>query len=98
MTNTLHTLDTTSSRTGVQFCVDYKGRREADGAMLTGVAIQRGKQCVFSSDPDVDALGHLEQMVRMGVNASGFRIASGVILLVGDSLRTVILEERKTES
>jgi len=46
----------------------------------------------------VDALGHLEQMVRMGVNASGFRIASGVILLVGDWLRTVILEERKTES
>ena len=99
MTNTLPTLDTASSRTGVQCRVDYKEGREAGGrAMLTGVAIQGGKQWVFSTDPDVDALEHLEQVIRMGVNALGFRIASGVILLVGDSLRTVIVEERETDN
>jgi hypothetical protein len=78
--------------------VDHKKSWEAGGAMITGVAIHGDEQCVFSSDPDVDALGHLEQMARKGVNAFGFRIASGVILMVGDSLRTVIVEACETDN
>ena len=66
--------------------------------MITGLAIQGDKQCAFSSDPDMDALEHLEQMARKGVNAFGFRVAFGVILLVGDSLRTAIVEACETDN
>jgi len=66
--------------------------------MTTGVAIQGDKHYAFSSDPDLDALAHLEQMAGKGLNAFGFRIATGVILLVGDSLRTVIVEACEVEN
>jgi hypothetical protein len=73
--------------------VDYE---EVGDAMITGVTIHGEKRCVFSSDADMDALGYLEQMARKGVNAFGFRIGSRVILFVGDSLRTVIVEACET--
>jgi len=66
--------------------------------MITGVTIQGHKQYAFSNEPDMDALEHLEQMARKGVNAFGFRVALGVILLVGDSLRTAIVEACETDN
>jgi hypothetical protein len=66
--------------------------------MTAGVAIQGGKRFAFSSDPDMDALAHLEQIAGKGLNASGFRIDEGVILLVGESLRAVIVEACEREN
>jgi len=62
------------------------------------VAIQGDTQSLCASDLDIDALGHLKQMARKGVIAFGFRFASGVILLVGDSRRTVIVEACETDN
>lgn len=66
--------------------------------MIIGVAIQGAKQYAFSSDPDIDALEHLAQMAEQGLNAFGFRIDTGVILLVGESVRTVILGAGEKEN
>jgi hypothetical protein len=66
--------------------------------MTAEVAIQGDKHYAFSSDPDREVIAHLEQMAGNGLNASGFRTARGVILLVGDSLRTVIVEACEVEN
>jgi hypothetical protein len=66
--------------------------------MIAGVAIQGDTQYAFSSNPDVDALEQLEKMARKGFKAFGFRVDAGVILVVGESLRTVIPEARDREN
>jgi hypothetical protein len=66
--------------------------------MITGVAIQRNTHYAFSSDPETDALQHLEQMAGEGFNAFGFRIVGGAILLLGESLRPVVVEASENEN
>ena len=66
--------------------------------MITGVAIQGDTRYAFSSNPDMDALEQLEKMARKGFTAFAFRIGTGVILLMRESLRTVILEARDKEN
>jgi hypothetical protein len=66
--------------------------------MTTEVAIQDGMRYALSSDPEMDAIAHLEQMAGMGLNAFGFRIDKRVIFLEGDSLQTVIVEACEIEN
>jgi hypothetical protein len=78
--------------------VDYRERRKAGRAMATAETIEGDNHSAFSSESDEDALAQLEQITGNGLNASGFRIGIGVILLVGDSLRTMIVEECETDN
>lgn len=66
--------------------------------MITGVAIQGANRYVFTNDPEMDALEHLELMADKGIGACAFRTGAGEIWVAGESPQTVFLQMIEEEN